>query len=238
MVVVAAALTVALASTLVPAVRAARSSTVNALADAARQPHRRGTLIRVSRRLPVPLLFGLRLAARRPRRTLLSAASVAVTVCGIIAVLAFHATVNNKLSGGSSKLTNPVVSQDEQLLAVITVVLVVLAAVNTIFTAWATVLDTRHASALMRALGATAQQVNAGLVAAQTLSALPGAIIGVPLGVALFKAVAGNGTVPPPTPWLVATALTTLLVVTGLTTVPALAARRIPAGQMLHAKTV
>jgi putative ABC transport system permease protein len=95
--VVAVALAVALASTLVPAIRAARSSTVSALADAARSPRRRGTLISLSRRLPVPLQFGLRLVARRPRRALLSAASIAVTVAGIVAVLAFTppSTVNS-----------------------------------------------------------------------------------------------------------------------------------------------
>ena len=154
--VVALALAVALASTLVPAIRAARSSTVSALADAARTPKRRGVLISLSRRLPVPVLFGLRLAARRPRRALLSAASIAVTVAGIVAVLAFHATVNGELPGGSSGgLANPVISRDEQMLAVITVMLVILAAVNAIFTAWAAVLDARHASALIRALGAS-----------------------------------------------------------------------------------
>ena len=97
--VMALALAVTLASTLVPAIRAARTSTVRALADAARTPRRHGTLIAISRRLPVSALSGLRLAARRPRRALLSAASVAVTVTGIVAVLAFHATVNGSLAG-------------------------------------------------------------------------------------------------------------------------------------------
>ena len=85
---------VALASTLVPAIRAARTSTVSALADSARRPRRHGALIRLSRRLPVPLLLGMRLIARRPRRALLSTASVAVTAGGIVAVLAFHTTVH------------------------------------------------------------------------------------------------------------------------------------------------
>ena len=236
--VAAVALAVALASTLVPAIRAARTSTVSALADAARTPKRRGALISLSRRLPVPVLFGLRLAARRPRRALLSAASIAVTVCGLVAVLAFHATVNQELPGGSSgRLANPVVARDEQMLLVITVVLVVLAALNAIFTAWATVLDARHASALVRALGASPGQVSAGLVAAQMLSALPGAIVGVPLGIILFTAVAGNGTAAPAAPWLAATALGTLLVVAGVTTIPARIGARQPPVEILQAET-
>ena len=93
-VVLAVALAVALVATLVPAVRGARASTVSALADAAWQPRRRPGLIALSARLPVPLLLGLRLVARRPRRALLSLASVAVTNAGIVAVLAFHTSVH------------------------------------------------------------------------------------------------------------------------------------------------
>ncbi len=174
------ALLVTLASTLTPAIRAARSSTVSALADAARPPRRNGALIRLSSRLPGPALFGLRMAARRPRRALLSAASVAVTVCGIVAVLAFHATVSTTMTGGrAGGLASPVVSRDEQVLTVITIMLVTLSALNAIFTAWATVLDARRPSALMRALGARPDQVSTGLLAAQVLSALPGAILGI-----------------------------------------------------------
>ena len=67
--VTAVALGVAVIATLVPAVRAARTSTVHALADAARPPRRTPWLIAISARLPVPLLLGLRVAARRPRRS-------------------------------------------------------------------------------------------------------------------------------------------------------------------------
>ena len=78
------------------------------------------------------------------------------------------------------------------MLLVITVALVTLAPLNAILMAWATVLDARHASALMRALGANSRQVSSGLAAAQVLSALPGAILGVPLGVGLLKVPAGS----------------------------------------------
>jgi putative ABC transport system permease protein len=235
--VVVVALAVALASTLVPAIRAARSSTVNALGNSARPPRRHGALISLSSRLPVPALFGMRLAARRPRRTLLSMASIAVTVCGIIAVLAFHASVDSQLHGGSSAgLANPVVTRDGQMLAVITVVLVILAAISAIFTAWATVLDASRASALMRALGASARQVSTGLAWTQVLSALPGAIIGVPLGIGLFKLLARGATGSPEALWLVATVIGTLLIVAGLTTIPARIAVRIPPPQILQAE--
>src|SRR5439155_1346203 len=57
--VTAVALGVAAVATAVPAVRGARSSTVSALADAARLPRRTGWLIAISARLPVPLLPAL-----------------------------------------------------------------------------------------------------------------------------------------------------------------------------------
>jgi len=232
------ALIVTLASTLAPAVRAARSSTVNALADSARAPRRHGSLIRLSSKLPVPALFGLRMAARRPRRALLSMASIAVTVCGIVAVLAFHATVNGQLAGASgSGLTSPVVSRDEQMLLVITIMLVTLSALNAIFTAWATVLDARRPSALMRALGARSGQVTNGLLAAQVLSALPGAILGVPLGIVLFKAVGGHQATAPSVLWVAATIVGTLLAVAGFTALPALIGGRAPAAPILQSET-
>src|SRR4029453_12931024 len=60
-----------------------------------------------------------------------------------------------------------------QVLLLITLILVAQAAVNTICIAWATALDARRSSALARALGATPDQVSAGLSAAQVLLALP-----------------------------------------------------------------
>jgi hypothetical protein len=243
--VMALALAIALASTLVPAIRAARTSTVRALADAARTPRRRGTLIKISRRLPVPMLFGLRLVARRPRRALLSAASIMITVAGITAVLAFHATVGKEIAAAglpaaglpAGGLADPVVSRDEQMLLVVTVALVALAALNAIFTAWATALDARRPSAVMRALGASSRQVTSGLAAAQVLSALPGAIAGVPLGIGLFDAVDPIGSAPPSAAQAAAAVAATLLIVAGLTTVPARIAARQPVTEILQAET-
>jgi putative ABC transport system permease protein len=62
------------------------------------------------------------------------------------------------------------------MLGVITVMLVALALLNAIFTTWATVLDARRASAVMRALDARARQVSLGLIVAQVTSAIPGTL--------------------------------------------------------------
>ena len=241
--VIGVALAVALAATLVPAIRAARTSTVAAINDVARPPRRRGALIRMSAALPVPVLFGLRLVGRRPRRALLSAANIAVTVCGIVAVLSFHATVNSRLATAAAAsesltaggLSDPVVTRDEQMLTVITVMLVVLAALNAIFTTWATVIDARRASALMRALGARVPQVSSGLVVAQVLAALPGAIVGVPLGIGLFAVAVKNGSLPPVS-WLAGAVLGALLAMAALTVVPARLGARQPVAEVLQAE--
>jgi putative ABC transport system permease protein len=234
--VVGVALLVSLAATLVPAIRGARTSTVSALADAARPPRRRARLIAISRRLPVPLLLGLRLVARRPRRALLSAASVAVTMTGIVAVLTFHATADKQLGGTTSAMPDPVLTRDEQMLLVITIAVLSLAVLNAITTAWATVLDATVSSALARALGATKRQLTAAVATAQLLPAVPGAILGVPLGFGLFVAASGagaNGTTIPSAGWLIPAVVATLVAVTGLTAIPAWVGTRHPVTDVL-----
>jgi hypothetical protein len=234
--VTAVALGVAALATVAPAVRAARTSTVQALADATRPPRRTPWLITISTRLPVPLLLGLRLAARRPRRVVLSAASITVTVTGIVAVLAARTAIHQdaQLVGG----TDPNTVRANQVLLVITVTLVALAAVNAIFVTWATALDAKHASALARALGATPQQVSTGLSVAQVLPALVGAVLGIAGGLALFAASGGggDGVTGPPLWQMLAVVPATMLVVAALTTIPARLGARRPAAQILQAE--
>jgi putative ABC transport system permease protein len=236
--VLAVALAVALAATLVPAIRAASGSTVSALADAPRPPRRRPRLLAMSRGLPVPLLLGLRLVARRPRRAVLGAANVAVTMAGVVAVLTFHATAGQKINGGGSGLSDPVYNRDEQVLLVLTIILLTLAALNAVVTAWTTMLEVRHPAALARALGATPRNVAAGLTAAQLLPAVPGTLFGIPLGIGLFAAADHGGLITlPPAWWLAAAVLATLAAVAGLAAVPARVGARRPTAEILQAET-
>jgi putative ABC transport system permease protein len=230
--VTAVALGVAVAATFVPAIRAARTSTVRALADAARAPRRMAWLIAISARLPVPLLFGLRMAARRPRRVILAVVSIAITVSGVVAAMAVDAQIDED-RGSSLKA-----GQQHQVLMVISITLLALAAVNAIFITWATVLDNRHSSALARALGATPRQVSAGLSAAQVLPALAGAALGIPGGIALLKNTAGDADAfPAPSLWLLLAVLVgTALAVGVLTAIPARLGGRRPAAETLQAE--
>ncbi|GGK63465.1 hypothetical protein Sme01_05650 [Sphaerisporangium melleum] len=236
--VTAVALGVAVVATAVPAVRGARSSTVSALADAPRPPHRAGRLIALSAGLPVPLLLALRVAARRPRRVVLGVLSIAVTVSGIYVLLVLNAFLGDQPSTGAYTEGQVVVLR--HVLLVWTVILLSLAAVNAVVITWATVLDNRHASALARALGATSREVTAALAAAQVLPALLGAVLGVvPGGFLLFTAInvitgGDSEKVTLPVPWeLIAVVLVTVLVVAVLTSVPAYLGGRRPVTETL-----
>jgi ABC-type lipoprotein release transport system permease subunit len=225
------ALAVATTSSLVPALRAARASTVSALADAPRVPSRRPLVIAASARLPVPLLLALRQLSRRPRRALLNAISIAVTVTGIVAILASHAhTPIANLTISNLKL-----DRFNELTAIITVMLLILAAVNTTFIAWATAADGRFSSALERALGATTGQVTTALTMAALLPALPGAIIGIPLGIEVYHLLASGTPLTVPPAWqLLGVLLATLLTVTVLTAIPSRLSARRPPAQVLQ----
>jgi ABC-type lipoprotein release transport system permease subunit len=227
--VTAVALGVAVAATFVPAVRAARTSTVLALADSARAPRRTAWLIAISARMPVSLLLGLRMVARRPRRTVLGVASIAITVSGLVAALAAHADIVDGSNAARADRLN-------QVLLVITITLVTLAAVNAIFITWATALDAKRSSALARALGATPQQVSAGLSAAQVLPALAGAMLGIPGGLALIAAVDPDSTTMPPLWQLLAVVPGTILVVAGLTAIPGRISARRPVAEILQSE--
>ena len=224
---VALALGVALVATFVPAVRAARQSTVAALEDAARVPRRRARVIALSAHLPAPLLLGVRLAARRPGRLLVSVFSVAVTTSGLVVVLILHVTVNGVLGPEVAQATTT-----------ISLMLVVLAAVNAVFIAWTTALETRHPAAVARALGAAPRQVAAGLSMALLLPALLGVLLGIPGGIGLHHAAKEAGATPlPPVLWLAVMVVVLSLIIAALTTVPVSIDARRPVADLLQSET-
>jgi putative ABC transport system permease protein len=232
--VLAVALGVAVVATTVPAVRAARTSTVLALDDAARTPRRTPWLIALSARLPLPMLLGLRMTARRPRRMALSTASIFVTVSGIVAALGANTLpqVDRLDEFGLPATRN---AQVHQALLWITITLVALAAVNVVFITAATVADNRHSSALVRALGAAPHQVSGGLSGAQLLPAVAGAVLGIPGGLALLAAVSDEPAHIPG--WqLLAVVPATAVVVAAVTAIPARLGARRPAAPTLQAE--
>jgi putative ABC transport system permease protein len=226
------ALGVTAISAFVPALRASRTSTSSGLADAPRIPPRRPRMLALSARLPVPVLLAVRQVARRPRRALLNAASIMVTVIGIVAILASYSYTHP--SGGGGGIVNLRISRLDELMAIITAMLAVLAGVNTTFIAWATATDARFSSALERAFGATGRQVTSGLCIAAALPAIPATLAGLPLGVAVYHLLVKAQTpITPPLWQLTAVFCVTLLIVAGLTALPSLAATRRPPAEVL-----
>jgi putative ABC transport system permease protein len=229
--VVAAALLVALTATLVPALRAARTATITALEVPARTPRRTGGLIALSASLPVALLLGLRLIGRRPARAVLSVLSSAVTVTGLVAILT-SATVAGRDTGGLHNLRTERLSQ---VTATIAVLVLVLAAANTVFLTWATVADARHASALARAFGATPGQVTAGLSAAHIVPAGLGGLLGVPAGLIVYRLVTQTSFPMPSAAGLAAVLAGSVLAVALCTAIPAGLGARRPVADVLSA---
>ncbi len=244
-----AAFTVGIAgvATVPPAIRGARRSTLRALAVTARPPRRSPWLLRLSAHLPISLLLGVRIASRRPGRTLLAAASLTVTTAMVVAALVMEHNLNITASQEGSLgsllpgVTNPVVGQLRDIGFILAVVLIVLAAVNTIMIAWASSLDTRGTAALTRALGATSRQVTAGLTLAQGLPAVAAAIIGVPTGIGVYRlAEAAADTVEAaqlPSSLALAAVIPCVLASVGLLAgVPAWLAARHPVAEVLRAE--
>jgi ABC-type lipoprotein release transport system permease subunit len=235
--VIAVALVIAVLATFVTALRAARIGTVDALADAARKPRRTPWLIGLSTRLPAPLLLSLQVAGRRPRRVVLGAVSVAITVSGIVAVMIAHARLDSDSHDITVGLVNPRTQRLSEVMLILMIMLGTMAAVNLIVITWSAALDSRYASAVVRALGATPNEVASGLSGAQVLSAIAGIVIGVPGGLLLFAAVAnGETSTLPPAWWLVGLVVGTILAALVLTGVPARLGARRPVTEVLQSE--
>jgi putative ABC transport system permease protein len=223
--VIGVAAVVAAAATLAPAIHGARTSTIRALSDPAHPPRRRPRLIAISAALPVPLLFGLRLVARRTRRTVLTSASLTIAVTMVVAAL----TVQHDLAVTEQRsapiglfVSSSNGDQANHVLVLLSVILVILAAISATFTAWATVIDAQTSTALARALGATPRQVSAGLTTAQLLPGLAAACVGIPAGLLLYELAGGHlSEASPPLLWLLAVVPATLTAVAAVTAIPA-----------------
>ncbi len=220
------AIVVAACATIVPAIRGARTSTIRALTDPVHPPRRRPWLIAFSARLPVPLLLAVRLVARRTRRSLLTAASMTIAVTMVVAALTLqhNVDVRDQHNGAAGYVIGSTSVGDRvtHLVFLLSAILIVLAAVNAIFTTWATVIDAQRPTALARALGATPGQITAGLATSQLMPGLLAACLGIPLGLALYQLAGGHvAQASPPFLSLLAVIPGTLIVVATLTAIPA-----------------
>jgi putative ABC transport system permease protein len=230
--VAAVAVAVAAGATVAPAIRGARTSTISALNDPARPPRRRPWLIKLSTRLPVPLLLALRLVARRPRRSALSAASLMIAVAMVVVAITLKYR-NDVHAAGPGSIADRV----SHLVFLLGAILVVLASINAVFTTWATVIDAQRPNALARTLGATPVQVSAGLTVSQLLPALVAACLGIPVGLGLYEIGGGSlAQATPPILWLLAVIPGTAIAIGILTAIPARLGARRPVADVLRSE--
>lgn len=232
------ALAISAGAAIGPAWRAARTTTAHALADPGRAPGQYSALARDAAWLPIPLMLGLRLAARRPRRALLTAAGTFTVTTGLSAALTFQAQPPFRLDLGASTLPDPNDVLTNHIVQGVIVAVIVLAVVNAAATAWNAALDARRPLAVARTLGATPGQVTTGLIAAQLLPALPAAAIGVPAGMGLYALlqVGPNAVLLPSSAQTVGMVTATLLALAALTAAPARLGARHPVYKALHSQ--
>jgi putative ABC transport system permease protein len=197
-------------------------------------------MIALSATLPVPLLLGLRLIARRTRRSVLTAASLTIAVAMVVTALTVQRNIELRHQAHAAVgffSTTEVIQSANHVLLVLSVILVALAAINTTFTAWAAVIDARIATALARSLGATPRQISASLTTAQLLPGLIAACVGIPAGLLLYQLAGGHVTeATPPLLWLLAVIPGTLIVVAAVTAIPARLGARRPVAEILRAE--
>ena len=231
------AVVVAVAATGLPALHGARTSTVRALSNPARTPRRNTRLIEQSTHLPVSLLLAVRLIARRPRRTQLTILSITIAVATFIATLMMRNTtvLGVKVAG------NILAASKQQGIYhvgdILSVIVLVIAAINLLFTTWATVLDAQRPTAIARALGATPRQVAVGLSSAQLATGLIAVILGIPVGLGFYLVAGGNpAQANPPILLMLGVIPATLFIIAGLTIVPAYIVAHRPVAEVLRSE--
>ncbi|PJM95281.1 ABC transporter permease [Streptomyces sp. CB01373] len=225
---------VAVTGALGPALRAARTSTVHALADPAHMLTHHPRLNAVTAYLPTSFLLGIRLLARRPGRAALASAALAATTIMVTALLTWRTELD---AAPDFKRFGPIeVRSDQtgQVLLAVTLAMVALSTLNTVLLGWSTAVQARRALTIARTLGATPGQIVSALCVAQLLPAVPGVAAGVPAGLGLYWLFGTQ--VTPPGSWLLTAVLVILLAVGALTALPAWVHTRSPAGRALNAE--
>lgn len=250
-----AACLVVILATASPALRGARESTVMSLPGDA--PRVRTAVLGQwagAARLPVPVVLGLRSVGRRPVRLLLATASTALGLAMVVAALCMERTFEVERSNPYVSVSTAPPLMDRAVLATaqtaeddklrilvytLTVLMLLLAVVNAVIVAVFAVQDSAANHARMRAAGLTPRQTMTALLTTQALASLGAALIGVPVGLLLFRIayVASNGDdqalmFAQPL-WVLGAAVSTAVACTAVAAAPAGLVARRPVAQTL-----
>ena len=218
--------------------RSTRFTVLQALASAAPSPAARSRLGRAIARapLPAPLALGLKDLLARRHRALRLGAAVAVTGAAIVTALSMQATLDAQPAGAPSDVTDEL----PVLVYTLDAVLLVITATTLVAIALLSVRERIRDYGVLKTIGFLPRQIASSLVSAHAALALIAALISIPAGIALYRAVfaiAGGdsqGIVIPPWWALALVPIGTLLVVAGATGLPARLATRIPTADALR----
>jgi putative ABC transport system permease protein len=230
----AVAVGVVLLGTIRPAVRGIRHSTLASLASGPRPPRRPGPIARLvaAAGLPLPAVLGLRSAWRRPSRLLTNGASLTLGVATVVVALGLRPSLGKLHSlppdaghGASGPGIDPLYAQVRTIVLVTAALLLVLATINAVIVAAFAARDSARNHAVLRAVGATPRQTTVALIVSQLGASALAVLLGIPLGLGLWKLMDGGDLpeVPVPATHL---ALLAVLVPVALAALVAIPARR------------
>lgn len=100
----------------------------------------------------------------------------------VTAALTFRVSLEAEIAQGTSAFEDVRNALTDQVMLGVTVALLALPVLNTVFVSWSTAVQARRALAVTRTLGATPGQVVAALCTAQLLPAVGGIAVGIPMG--------------------------------------------------------
>ncbi len=148
--------------------------------------------------------------------------------------------MRNQLNGAAGNIvgTSSVGDRVTHLVFLLSAILVVLAAVNAVFTTWATVIDAERPTALAQSPRRhPAPGQHRADRAPSSCPALVAACIGIPVGLALYELAGGHvDQASPPLLWLLAVIPGTLIAVALLTAIPARIAAHRPVAEVLRSE--
>jgi ABC-type lipoprotein release transport system permease subunit len=218
--------------------RSTRFTVLQAIQSGAPSPAPRSRLARAVARapLPVPLALGLKDLLASRHRALRLAGAIAVTGAAIVFALSTKASLDAQpaaeVSDVPDELPALVYTLDAVLLVITTTTLVAIALLS--------VRERVRDFGVLKTVGLTPREIGSSLVSAHAAVALIAALLSIPIGVALFRAVYGiaggssEDLVIAPWWWLTLVPIGTLIIVAAATSLPARLATRIPTADALR----
>ena len=218
--------------------RSTRFTVLQAIESGAPSPASRSRLARAIARapLPVPLALGLTDLLARRHRALRLGSAIAVAGAAVVFALSMKASLDAQPAGQASDVPDELPA----LVYTLDAVLLVITATTLVAIALLSVRERIRDYGVLKTIGLTPRQIASSLVSAHAALALIAALLSIPAGIGLFRAVyavAGGDSedlVIAPWWWLAFVPVATLLIVAAATGLPARLATRIPTADALR----